>query len=91
MLTITIEDGFRMTLPEELRSTLCVGDELLASQDDDGRIILAAKAEMVQALDEAFGIWADRTDIPKDGVEYVNQIRSGRRFDEVGKRLHETA
>lgn len=89
MIKITIEDGFRMTLPEELRSTLCVGDELLASQDDDGRIILTAKAEMRQALDEAFGIWADRTDIPKDGVEYVNQIRNDGRFDEIRKRLHE--
>lgn len=91
MTTVTIEDGFRMTLPEELRSTLCVGDELLASRDNNGRIILSVKSEMQQALDEAFGIWADRTDIPKDGVEFVNQIRSSGRFEEIGKRLHETA
>lgn len=91
MTTVKIEDGFRMTLPEELRNALCVGDELLASRDDEGRIILTAKSEMQQALDEAFGIWADRTDIPSDGVDYVNQIRNGNRFDELRKRLHETA
>lgn len=91
MTTVTIEDGFRMTLPEELRSRLSVGDELLASRDNNGRIILTAKSEMRQALDKAFGIWADRTDIPKDGVEYVNQIRNDGRLDEIGKRLHETA
>lgn len=91
MTTITIEDGFRMTLPEELRSTLCVGDELLASWDNNGHIILTVKSEMRQALDEAFGIWADRTDIPKDGVEYVNLIRNDGRFDEIRNRLHETA
>lgn len=28
---------------------------------------------------ETFGMWADRTDIPSDGVEYVNEIRKGRR------------
>ena len=89
MTTVTIEDGFRMTLPEELRSTLCVGDELLASRDNNGRIILTIRSEMQQALDEAFGIWADRTDIPKDGVEYVNRIRNDGRFDEIRNRLHE--
>jgi len=81
MTTVTIEDGFRMTLPEELRSTLSVGDELLASRDNNGRIILTIQSEMQQALDEAFGTWADRTDIPKDDVEFVNQIRSGGRFE----------
>lgn len=84
MTTVTIEDGFRMTLPEELRSTLCVGDELLASRDNSGRIILSVKSEMQQALDEVFGIWADRTDIPSDGVEYVNRIHSGKRFSVIG-------
>ncbi len=63
----------------------------IASRDNNGRIILTIKSEMQQALDEAFGLWADRTDVPKDGVEYVNRIRSDDRFDEIRKRLYETA
>jgi hypothetical protein len=29
-----------------------------------------------EALKNTFGMWKDRTDIPKDGVEYQEQIRS---------------
>ena len=91
MTTITIEEGYRVTLPLLLCAELHVGDVLLARRDEFGRIILVTKSEMEQALDEAFGIWANRTDIPADGVEYVNQIRGGTRFDEIRARLHETA
>ncbi len=45
----------------------------------------AASADQVQAaLMETFGMWADRTDIPADSVEYVNQIRRGQRLEELG-------
>jgi len=48
-------------------------------------------AERVEAiLRETFGMWADRTDIPADGVEYVNGIRRGHRLDEFGLRSDET-
>lgn len=29
-----------------------------------------------EAVKRAEGLWKDRTDIPKDGVEYQNKIRS---------------
>ena len=42
-------------------------------------------AERVEAiLRETFGMWADRIDVPADGVEYVNQLRQGRRLRELG-------
>jgi len=91
MMTVTIEDGFRMTLPDELRELFRIGDELVLKREENGQITLTAKTSMQQALDDAFGIWADRTDIPKDGVEFVNQIRSGGRFEDIRKRLYETA
>ncbi|MBN1887860.1 MAG: hypothetical protein JW850_07705 [Thermoflexales bacterium] len=44
-----------------------------------------ASAEQIQAvLMETFGMWADRTDIPADSIEYVNQIRRGYRLEELG-------
>jgi len=46
---------------------------------------VALSAEQIRArLMETFGMWADRTDVPADGVEYVNQLRQGRRLRELG-------
>jgi hypothetical protein len=46
---------------------------------------VALSAEQIRArLMETFGMWADRIDVPADGVEYVNQLRQGRRLRELG-------
>ncbi len=34
------------------------------------------RARLSAALKAAEGLWKDRTDIPKDGVEYQEQLRS---------------
>ncbi|MEK6323190.1 MAG: hypothetical protein AABN33_16240 [Acidobacteriota bacterium] len=36
-----------------------------------------ALAEFQQRIDAAFGIWADRTDLPDDSSDYVRQLRNG--------------
>ena len=52
---------------------------------------VALSAEQIRArLMETFGMWADRTDIPADGVEYVDNIRRGTRLDEQGLLRDET-
>lgn len=35
------------------------------------------REERLRALDESFGIWKDRTDIPATGAEYVEELRPG--------------
>ena len=42
--------------------------------------------EFVQQIDPAFGLWADRTDLPEDSIEYVRQLRAGwkERFERLG-------
>lgn len=35
----------------------------------------ARRRRRLAALKAAEGLWKDRTDIPKDGVEYQNQLR----------------
>jgi len=35
-------------------------------------------------LRETFGMWADREDIPTDGVVYMDEIRSGQRLTNLG-------
>lgn len=36
-----------------------------------------ALTEFQQRIDPAFGIWADRTDLPDDSSDYVHQLRNG--------------
>ena len=84
MLRVKVESDFRITLPEPLRAPLHVGDELMVTTDTVGRIIITPQARIRAILEETAGMWADRTDIPADGVEYVNQMRQGRRLRELG-------
>jgi hypothetical protein len=62
-----------------LRSPLHVGDELLITTDLAGRIIMTPEARIRAILEQTADMWRGRTDSPSDGVEYVNQLRQGRR------------
>jgi len=42
------------------------------------------------ALQATFGLWADRDDIPKDGVLYTQNIRRGHRLDDLMEPPYET-
>ena len=84
MLRVKVESDFRITLPESLRPPLHVGDELLITTDPAGRIIMTPEARIRAILEQTAGMWRGRTDIPSDGVEYVNQLRKGRRLRELG-------
>jgi hypothetical protein len=48
-------------------------DELLLPDSPDP--LVAARARRLLALQAAEGLWKDRTDIPKDGVEAQEQLR----------------
>ena len=84
MLQTTIERDFRITIPEKLRRFLQIGDKLLVSIDKGGRILLIPEIRAMEILDQTAGMWAGRDDIPTDGVEYTNQLRQGRRLQELG-------
>lgn len=43
-------------------------------------------ADFMAEIDKAYGIWADRTDLPEDSTEYVPRLREG--WNERLKRLH---
>jgi bifunctional DNA-binding transcriptional regulator/antitoxin component of YhaV-PrlF toxin-antitoxin module len=83
MLRTKIDKGFRVTIPESLRPALHVGEELLISMDQSGRILLVPESKVVEILERTAGMWAGRQDIPADGIHYVNQIRSGRRLHAI--------
>ena len=48
---------------------------MAVAMDALGRLVVTPLEKIRAQLMETFGMWADRTDIPSDGVEYVNEIR----------------
>jgi bifunctional DNA-binding transcriptional regulator/antitoxin component of YhaV-PrlF toxin-antitoxin module len=84
MLRTKIEPDFRITIPEPLRTPLQVGDELLITTDQAGRIIITPEARIRAILQRTAGMWRGRQDVPADGVEYVNNLRQGRRLRDLG-------
>jgi len=79
-----IEDGYRVVLPPEVQSLVRIGASVWVTVDQAGRIILTPEGQAQAALLETFGMWADRDDIPSDGVTYMDQVRRGHRLNELG-------
>ncbi len=80
MNRVQIEEGFRVKMPKEVRGDLSVGDEVVITVDHAGRIIILSPQRIQEALRHTAGLWEGRTDIPGDGVRYVNKMRRGRRL-----------
>lgn len=80
MNRIQIEEGFRLTVPKELRREMKVGDEVIVTVDHAGRLVVLSEKRIRAVLQQTAGLWQGRDDIPNDGVKYVNQLRRGRRL-----------
>lgn len=77
MIRVLVEAGFRLTVPKELRDKLKVGDDLLVNVDHAERIVLLSETRLRASLKRTAGLWQSRTDIPSNGVKYVNRLRRG--------------
>ena len=86
MITVHIRSDYTFRIPSKFRSRLHAGQEVAVNVDAQGRLIITPIEQMNALLQETFGMWADRKDIPTDGVEYVDYIRRGRRLDDLGLR-----
>jgi hypothetical protein len=86
MVTIRVNPDYTVKIPGKFRAGLRAGQEVAISLDKQGRLIITPIEQVRAILNETFGMWADRTDIPADGVKYVNKIRHGRRLDDLGLR-----
>jgi hypothetical protein len=84
MLRTRIDADFRIPIPKTLQAPLHVGDELLITTDPAGRLIIIPEARIRSILERTAGLWRERPDLPADGVEYVNQLRAGRRLRDLG-------
>ena len=84
MNRVLVEKGFRLTLPKELRDDMQEGEEFIVTVDSAGRIVLLSEKRIRATLQRTAGIWEGRTDVPADGVKYVNRLRRGRRLRRLG-------
>ena len=84
MLRARIDKGYRVVIPETLRSSLKVGDELLITVDQAGRILMLPESRVKEILENTAGLWRNRQDIPSDSIQYVNELRQGRRLNDLG-------
>ena len=57
--------------------------------DPRGRLVITPVEQLRGRLMETFGIWRDRTDMTRDGVEYMDAVRRGKRLDSVEVRYDE--
>ncbi|MCS6909349.1 MAG: hypothetical protein NZM11_02090 [Anaerolineales bacterium] len=85
-MVIQIEPGFRITLPDNFRTSLRVGDEVIVVANASGAITLIPKTRALEILEQTAGLWAGRADVPEEGIEYVNALRPGRRLRDLGQR-----
>ncbi|HLO14823.1 MAG TPA: hypothetical protein VK206_08340 [Anaerolineales bacterium] len=86
MVAVTISSQYTVQIPKHFRSKLRVGQQVAISIDVHGRLILTPIEQAREILDETFGIWVDRTDIPKGGIKYMDKIRHGHRIKDLARR-----
>ena len=86
MATVIVSSQYMVQIPKHFRSRLHVGQQVAISVDAQGRLVLTPIEQAQEILDETFGMWADRTDIPKGGIKYMDQIRRGHRLKDLGIR-----
>jgi len=75
MVVIKVSPEFALNIPDRYRHTIQAGQEVSLSVDSQGRLVIAPIETIQATLLESFGMWKDRTDFPRDGVEYMDQIR----------------
>jgi bifunctional DNA-binding transcriptional regulator/antitoxin component of YhaV-PrlF toxin-antitoxin module len=89
MIITKIGKDYTLNIPQALRQKLTIGQEVGVSADIQGRLIVTPLEQIQTVLLETFGLWADRTDLPTDSIDYMDQIRQGQRLDQLEPRVDE--
>ena len=80
MITVQIGPQYTVKIPEFFRAQLHVGQRMAISVDAQGRLVLTPLEQARTILDETFGMWAGRDDIPKSRIKYMDKVRRGDRL-----------
>jgi hypothetical protein len=89
MVVARITPEYTLKIPDEFRPMIEAGQEVAISADAQGRLVVTPIEQIRARLMETFGMWADRTDLPSEGVDYVDEIRRGQRLTNTQHRLNE--
>jgi len=81
MVVTRITIKHTLDIPDEYREALPVGQEVAITLDKQWRMVVTPIEKIRAALMESFGMWAERSDIPADSVQYVREVRKGYRID----------
>lgn len=90
MIVSKINPDFTLDIPDRFRDLFEAGQEVSISADAQGRLIIVPLEQIQARLQETFGMWAGRTDLPDGGVEYMDEVRQGHRLSEVRTQFDET-
>ena len=90
MVVTRISPEFTVPIPDQFREKFAAGQQVAITTDEQGRLVVAPVDQIRSLLMETFGMWADRADTPRDGVEYVDEIRRGHRLDQMVSPSDET-
>lgn len=80
MIVTKIGPENMLKIPDAFREMFPAGEEVAISTDPQGRLIVTPVEKIRELLAETFGMWVERTDLPTDSIDYVNDIRRGNRM-----------
>jgi len=83
MIVIRVSPEYTLNIPDRYRQMLHAGQEVAVSVDAEGRLVITPIEKIRATLMESFGMWKDRTDLPRDGVEYMDHMRRGERLNQA--------
>jgi len=89
MVVARITPEYTLKIPDEFRQMIEAGQEVAVSADSQGRLVVTPMEQIRAQLLETFGMWADRDDLPADGIDYMDEIRRGQRLNGTQHRLNE--
>jgi hypothetical protein len=90
MSVTKISSEFTVPIPDEFRARFMAGQQVLVSADAQGRLVLTPIEQIRARLMETFGMWANRADLPGDSIAFMDELRRGKRLEQLGLRADET-
>ena len=84
MVVSRIGSDYSVNIPDAFRELFEAGQEVAISADAQGRLVSTPVEQIQLRLQATFGMWADRDDLPTDGVDYMDDVRRGQRLSEMG-------
>jgi len=89
MVVTTISNEFTVRIPEPYRKLYGAGQDVAISADAEGRLVITPIEHVREVLRQTSGIWSDRTDLPRDSIEIIDELRKGTRLGDLGLAIDE--